>query len=240
MSRSRLRFAPVMLALAAVALLASGCSATPASPVPTSTPSPREHRSTEPGDLYAAWLDGGRMIGIVTWGSSTPTCQPFVQASSADGQDISVELTYPPEASDGCNSDLRLLAHVIGVADGVDASRDVRISIRDGDESGSAALAGFADQETGVPDQAPTAGWFADDGILLLTYGSSSCPPEVDEVERTDAGATVRFASRDRMCTMDLAPRVTPIVLPDPVDRDVAFVLTLQGDNLDGEVRVRG
>lgn len=192
-----------------------------------------------PDDLNAAWLEEGRAIGIVTWGSSTPTCHPFVEDAVADGQKVSVALDYPADASKGCDGNLVPQANLVTVPDDVDVTKDVQLSIRNGDRSGAVMLPGLPKAPTGAWTQVSSAGWFADDGILLLTWGSSSCPPEVGEVEMTDAGATAHFASEERICTMDLGPRVTPILLPESIDRTTPFTLTLQGGDLDAEIAVQ-
>src|SRR5690606_29565730 len=87
-------------------------------------------------------------------------------------------------------------------------------------------------------DYLPSAGWFDDEGIVLLTWGSSTCPPVVENVDVQDAGATVTFATEDGACTMDMVPRATLLGMTGDVDDDEDFVLTLVGGNLDGTVNV--
>jgi len=108
-----------------------------------------------------------------------------------------------------------------------------------GERTESADLDALAEAPQGQTEYTPSAGWFDDEGIVLLTWGSSSCPPVVNDVQSTDAGATVTFQEVDGVCTMDLAPRVTPILLPQEA-ADGAFELTLVGGGLDGTVAVHG
>ncbi|UNK70380.1 hypothetical protein [Microbacterium sp. H1-D42] len=244
MSPSRLRALPTAIALAAVALLATGCASSPASPAPTSgadsAPASHDHADVMPDHLDAAWLDDGRAIGIVTWGSSTPACRPAQVDATADGQTITVTLTGSPEASKGCDADLGPRADMIGVPEGVDVTKDVAVKVEGGTASETLRLSALEERPDGTGAQGASAGWFGDDGIVLLTWGSSSCVPEVGDVRMSDAGATVTLGTTTDMCTMDYAPRVTPILLPEPADRGAPFELTLVGGNLDGTVAVIG
>ena len=56
-------------ALAVAALLLAGCASSGDNT--TATAEPTEEAVPLDPDLGAAWLDGGRMIGLVTLGSST-------------------------------------------------------------------------------------------------------------------------------------------------------------------------
>jgi hypothetical protein len=247
MSISRRRQLPSALALAAVALLTVGCSTTPASPAPTSTAgSPSSTGGADAGatpvertadDVEAAWLDDGRMIAIVTWGSSS--CRPHIEDVQADGQSVAV--TVVDEKEQACTDDLAPRAVLAMLPEGIDVTKDVDLRVTFGDVEEDVDLDGLDAAPQGPSEQQPAAGWFDDDGIVLLTWGSSSCPPVASDLEMTDAGATVTFsADADRVCTMDFAPRATTITLPEERDDDALFTLTLVGDNLDGEVVVRG
>ncbi|NLA66346.1 MAG: hypothetical protein GX862_10630, partial [Leucobacter sp.] len=101
---------------------------------------------------------------------------------------------------------------------------------------GNAQLTGIAGEST---DYAPSAGWFDDHSLVLLTWGSSSCQPVVESVQAEGQTGTVTFVTEDRACTMDMAPRTT-IIAFDGIDDDAEgdFVLTLVGDNLDGTLNV--
>lgn len=240
MTSTRLRLALSALATVGVTMLIAGCTATPGASAPTSS-ADGAMTTTPPGskpnlsEVEAAWLDGGRAIAVVTWGSSA--CAPVVEAVAADGQTISVSLVNGEEKA--CTDDLVPRALFVGVPAGVDVTKDVEVSVEYGARSADADLDALAEAPQGGSDQAPSAGWFEDGGIALLTWGSSTCPPVVSQVEQSDAGATVTFEQVDRVCTMDLAPRVTTILLPDEHEGG-AFELTLVGDNLDGTVAVLG
>ena len=239
------------LALAAVSLLAAGCASNPAPPPsePGSTApggstapddEPHVHTNVDPDHLDVAWLDGGSSIALITWGSSTPTCRPVVSDASADGQTISLTLSDRPEASEGCDADLTARGDLVATPGGVDPSKDVTVSFQYEQISGAVELDGLDGDTATSSGQAPSAGWFGDDGIALLSYGSSSCRPKVSNVQLTEAGATVTFSTTTGMCTMDMAPRVTPILLPEPVESDGEFELTLSGDSLDATIPVIG
>lgn len=232
----------------AAALLVAGCAPSPGSPAPTSTSTSDDGgSSTAPtgDDVEAAWLDDGRMFAIVTWGSST--CVPIVDDVTGDGQTVTVSLVDPPSSDDAekaCTADLAPRASVAGIPEGVDPTQDVEFIVTVGDITddvdldGNATLAGTPGSPT---DYAPSAGWFDDEGAVLLTWGSSSCPPIVESIEEQAGGATVTFATEDGICTMDMAPRATVLAFSDDDDLnddDGEFVLTLVGGNLDATVPV--
>lgn len=243
-------------ALLAAAVLVVGCTVTPGEGSPTSgATEPDETVSAAPdegtgidGDIEAAWLDDGRLFAIVTLGSST--CVPIVDEVTASGQTITVGLIDSPGADGAetvCTADLAPRASIGGVPEGVDPTQDVEFIVTvdgvtdDVDLDGNTALAGIPGEST---DFLPSAGWFDDAGVVLLTWGSSTCPPIVENLEEQPGGATVTFTAQDGPCTMDMAPRATILDFSDDVDDgvddddDTAFVLTLVGDNLDGTVDV--
>lgn len=241
-----LRLALSASAVFAAALLMAGCTSSPGASTPTSsaTPDDSDSSATPPdgNDIEAAWLDDGRMFAIVTWGSST--CVPVVDEVTADGQTVTVGLVDPP-SSDGaekaCTADLSARASLGALPEGVDPTKDVEFIVTVGDVTddvdldGNPALTGTPGSST---EFAPSAGWFDDEGAVLLTWGSSTCPPIVENVEVQAGGATVTFKTEDRMCTMDMAPRATVLGFSDDIDDDGEFVLTLVGDKLDGTVTV--
>lgn len=241
-------------ALVVAALLIAGCSASSGEQPPGDQPGAQDPTSSaDPGDpgagdtpaedeIEAAWLDDGRMFAIVTWGSST--CVPMVDEVSADGQKVAVSLVNATAAEGeekACTSDLTARASIGATPADVDPTREVEFTVANGDLvddvdlDGNAALTGTPGESTSTE---PSAGWFDDDGIVLLTWGSSTCPPIVDDIERTDAGATVTFATEDGVCTMDLAPRATILGVGDHDDDEGDFVLKLVGGGLDGTVEV--
>ncbi|MGM7668001.1 hypothetical protein [Microbacterium sp. A93] len=243
---SSLRLAMSAAAVLATALLVVGCSSSPGSSTPTSDATPDDSgSSTTPvtdDDIEAAWLDNGRLFAIVTWGSST--CVPVVDEVTANGQTVTVALADAPSADGAetaCTADLAPRASIGGVPEGVDPTKDVEFVVTvdgvtdDAELDGNAALTGTPGSET---DYAPSAGWFDDEGVVLLTWGSSTCPPIVENLEEQPGGATVTFKTEDRQCTMDMAPRATMLGFSDDIDDDGDFILTLVGDNLDGAVTV--
>lgn len=244
MSLSRLRLIPSALALAAVAVLAVGCSSTPGASAPTSTsgagsaPGTPTERGAD--DVAAAWLDDGRMIAIVTWGSSTPDCQPQQAEATADGQTIEVTLDNPTDTVKECNADLGPRAVLAAVPAGVDVTKDVTAKVTWGDVARDVPLSPLKAAPRGQGEQQPSAGWFDDTGIVLLTYGSSTCPPLPETVLESNDEISVGFATIDRICTMDFAPRTTAITLSSARTGDGPYTLRLQGDDLDGEVAVIG
>lgn len=223
-------------ALAAVALLTAGCTAAPGASAPTSSAEPSGTSAPPtPGgvdEVEAAWLDGGRSFALVTWGSSS--CAPVLGDVAASGQ--SIRVTFAASAEKACTDDLAPRALMVPVPDGVDVTADVEIEVVHGERTDTVDLDGRAEAPQGPTEYEPSAGWF-DDGIVLLTWGSSSCVPVVNDVQTTDAGATVTFAEIDGVCTMDMAARLTPIMLSQ-LDDDQAFELTLVGAGLDGSVVV--
>jgi hypothetical protein len=100
-------------------------------------------------------------------------------------------------------------------------------------------LAGVAGLEGGgVAEYAPSAGWTGADGqLVLLTWGSSSCPPVVADATATGpAEITVTFADppADQVCTMDMGPRGTLVEVPGLSAPPDDAELVLAGDAFDG------
>ena len=184
------------------------------------------------------------MFAVVTWGSST--CVPSVESVSADGQAVTVELNEG-DAAEACTADLGPRASLGALPEGVDPTKDVELvvtlggSTDDIDLDGNPALTGTPGGET---EFLPSAGWFDDESLVLLTWGSSSCPPVVEDVQASGRAGTVTFATGEGVCTMDMAPRATVISFgewdddQDDDQDDDAFTLTLVGDNLDATVSV--
>lgn len=191
------------------------------------------------------------MFAVVTWGSST--CVPTVDEVTANGQSVTVALNAG-DTSQACTDDLVPRASLGAIPEGVDPTKNVELVVTLGDVTDDVDLDGNAALTAGAAGTDPSAGWFDDEGIVLLTWGSSTCAPIVENVEASDRGATVSFTTEDRVCTMDMAPRATIISLadlPDANDDDTddddtdnadqgddAFMLTLVGDNLDATIPV--
>ncbi len=242
-------FLAVSSALAA-ALVLAGCTVGPGGAAPHSTSDP----SSGPGnagtgddqdDLDAVLLDDGRMFAVVSWGSST--CLPQVGEATADGQRVLVTLVDPEgegATEQACTADLAPRASVGALPEGVDPTKDVTIVVTYGDLLDEIDVDGDPDA-SGAPGSAsefePSAAWFDDGGVVLLTWGSSSCAPVVESAEADGSTGTVTFATEeDQVCTMDMAPRATVVEFAeDDVDEDAPFQLTLVGGGLDGTVEVR-
>ena len=78
-------------------------------------------------DVEAAWLDDGRIIAVVTSGSST--CVPTAESAeiNSDGA-LAVELVEP-DADTACTRDLVPRATLVTVPNGVDPSQDLEIRV---------------------------------------------------------------------------------------------------------------
>jgi hypothetical protein len=244
---------PVLAALALLTagLAMSGCAGGAGGTAPTSTAAPTDGGSPssdggdDTDDMAAAWLDGGRMFAVVTWGSSG--CVPVVESATAEGQTVTVVLA-DATADTVCTADWAPRASASAVPDGVDPTQDVELVVTYGDVTddvdldGDPRLAGT----TGSTDYASSAGWADDGTVVLLTWGSSGCPPIVDAVEPTATGATVTFRDEERVCTMDMAPRATLLTVGEDTDdngddtAEDAFELTLVGAGLDATIPVLG
>jgi len=219
------RLLAVSAAVGLSALALAGC----ASPTPGSSAAPTSDVVTDT-ELDAAWLDDGRAVGIVTLGSST--CVPMAGEPTYDAatSTLTVELTDPEGAA--CTRDLVPRASVVSLPAGVDPTKDLEIVVTgmyagDTDLDGDPALTGVAGQPT---EYAPSAGWFDENGFVILTWGSSSCAPVVEDVQATGpAEVTVTFETpaADQVCTADMAPRVTVVEVADlEEDSDVQLILT--------------
>lgn len=225
-------------------LLFSGCTASPGSTAPSSTPVPSASAGGEADDfddMEAAILDDGRMFAVVTWGSST--CVPQVDTVSANGQTVSVELVET-DANAVCTADMAQRASVGALPEGVDPTKEISLQVTYGDVSDDVDVDGDA-SFMGTPGSSteylPSAAWFDDGSLVLLTWGSSGCPPVVEELSASGATGTATFVTDDdKACTMDMAPRATIISFGDDQVEDDDFTLTLVGGGLDGTVSVRG
>lgn len=222
--------------LFSVALALGGCTAEqPEGGAQTAAP---DNGSSSSG-VEAVWLDDGRMIGVVTQGSSS--CVPFAGDVTAQGQEVTVMLSDTIEGQEDrpCTADYTARTTVVGAPDGVNPKEDVRLHVQYGDLNASVELDGESDL-TGVPgtptEYLPSAAWVQDDtGIVLLTWGSSTCLPIVERVDETDAEVTVHFKSVDGVCTMDIVPRATMIGLAEKNDDRT---LALVGGGLDATLSV--
>lgn len=208
------------VSLAVGALLFAGCtSATPGGD------------ATDPAvseiEVAAGWLDGGRTVAVVTWGSSS--CVPIAEdvTLGADGT-VAVELGGIDPAA-VCTADFAPRATLVGLPDGADAGDGIDLVVTLDDVRGEVSL----DAYTGgaVAEYTPSAGWVADDLFAILTWGSSSCAPVIGNVEEiAEAEVSVFFADLgERPCTMDMAPRVVLAGIAG-VSHDGATVTLSGGD----------
>jgi hypothetical protein len=220
----RLLALPVALLLAGGAL--AGCASQAAS-APSSSPT---DDAGEEFEMDAAWLDDGRIIGLVTMGSSG--CVPMAEEATleADGS-LSVTLVEP-EADTVCTTDYAPRVTLVEVPEGVDPAEDLAITVTGDGFTATTELEGAAGLEGGgMTEYLPSAGWTETDGqFVLLTWGSSSCVPVIEKVEASGpAEVTVTFQTppADQVCTMDMAPRATVAFVEGlEEDSDVSLVLT--------------
>lgn len=233
MNTSR-RVRPLALAavLAAGAVLLAGCAtATPAPAGASSAPSSPDADAAGALEVAAGWLDGGRMIALVTWGSSG--CVP-----TASGVALQVDGTLSVTLDDGpadrtCTADYAARVTPVALPDGVDPAQNLALVVTGGQgERGETELAGVAGlSSSGATDYAPSAGWVGDSLIAVLTWGSSSCPPQVAAVSApTPAEVAVSFTDppADQVCTMDMGPRAF-VVSVDGLDVTDKTSVTLSG-----------
>jgi hypothetical protein len=225
----------VPLAIVAAALALAGCaSGTPAATPSTSASTPAASPSTE-AKLAAGWLENGRAIGVVTWGSST--CVPVGGAASVDGETISIPLSDAADEG-ACTRDYVPRVTLVATPDGVDPAADHIVAVTGGAAAAQAKLAGVAGLggPSAAPTDGPSAGWTAEEGLfVLVTYGSG-CSPQVKEVAATgDAEVTVTFAKppAGQVCTMSYGPRASVAQVSGlKASEDVTAVLN--GDGLQG------
>lgn len=227
------------LSALAAALLIAGCTATPGAVTPTSTSSPSGNDADDFDDIEGTLLDDGRMFAVVTWGSST--CVPQVDTVTGNGQTVAVTLV-DVDADEPCTADMAPRASIGALPEGVDPTQDITLQVTFGDASDDVEISGSP--VTGVPGEStdflPSAGWIDDGTLVLLTWGSSGCPPVLGELEASGNTGTATFVTEeDKACTMDMAPRATLLSFGDDVVDD-DFTLTLVGGGLDGTVSVRG
>ena len=219
-------------ALAATGLALTGCASSPGGPgSPSIAPDP---------DLGAAWLDSGRMVGLVTLGSGT--CVPGVEGAPEVDDDgvLHVELAMP-EATQPCTSDLVPRVTFVDLPDGVDPEEDLEIEVTGDEYYGLVQLDGVAGLDpSGETDYQPSAGWAtAPNQFVILTWGSSTCLPQMEDIEVTGpAEVTVSYATppSDQVCTRDMVPQGA-VTAVSGLEADSGVELVLAGGTFLG-VRV--
>ncbi|GAA5201726.1 hypothetical protein [Microbacterium jejuense] len=238
-ARSRSLATGVGLALLAVGLLTACASPAGSGSTPTSA-APSAAASDGPAkeiDADVAWLDGGRMIGLVTQGSST--CIPVAGDVAYTNGVLDVELLDPPEAT-ACTMDLVPRVTPVAVPPDVDPTQELEIRFT-GDYTGDADVDGVAGLTGGgQTDYLPSAGWTGEDGqFVILTWGSSSCVPVISDValtSPTEVAVTFADPPADQVCTADMAPRAVVAQVEGASD-DAEVTAVLTGDSFEG-VRV--
>jgi hypothetical protein len=231
MTTTPLRVIAAAAALSLAALL-GGCASASQGPAPTLSDAPAAGGEVE---LAAAWLDGGHGIGVVSWGSST--CTPIAGEPTYSDGVVTVELS--DVEGQACTRDYVPRGTFVTLPAGVDPSRDLEIAVT-GTYAGKVVLPGdttlSADPAT---EYLPSAGWFDSEGFLLLSWGSSTCAPQLEKAEATAAGevtATFVTPPADQVCTADMAPRVT-VGSVTGLEGDTGAELVLVGGGFD-DVRV--
>ncbi|MDX2377809.1 hypothetical protein M4I32_13465 [Microbacterium sp. LRZ72] len=228
----RRRAAATAGGLMLIAALA-GCASAPGGEPTESRSAPSETAEIE---ADAAWLDEGRMIGLVTWGSST--CVPGVEQTTVlDDGTLVVELAEPP-ADEPCTADYAPRITLVDVPEGVDPALDLAIEVTGGGIDGEISLDGVPGLDpSGMTEYLPSAGWADEDGVfVLLTWGSSTCIPVISSVVATGpAEVTVTFETppEDQICTMDVVPR-PELVSVEGLEERGGVTAVLVGDEFDG------
>ncbi|MCR2764944.1 hypothetical protein NQ152_15660 [Microbacterium sp. zg.B48] len=217
----RLLALPVAVLLTGLAL--AGCAA-PVAGAPSSSPAAG---GGEEQEIDAAWLDDGRMIGLVTQGSSG--CVPTAEDATLDGSVLTVTLVGP-DADTACTADYGPRVSLVVLPAGVDPTQDLEIRVTGDGWRGDTDLDGVPGLTAGgTTDYAPSAGWTDADGqFVILTWGSSTCAPMVETVTLSGPSeVTVLFATppTDQVCTMDLAPRAVLAVAEGLADDAETFAV---------------
>lgn len=187
-------------------------------------------------EVSAAWLDDGRMIGLVTQGSST--CIPVAEDAELKGSTLTVTFAAA-EGDQACTSDFVPRVTVVGVPEGVDPSKDLEIVVKGDGEQGDTDLDGVPGLAGpgGETDYLPSAGWTGDDGqFVILSWGSSTCVPAIENTEVTAVDEiTVTFVTppADQVCTMDMAPRGVVAAVSGVEDEDAEVFAILEGAEFD-------
>lgn len=238
----RLLTASVVLGFVAVL---SACATPNAAggPAPVASATPETDGGVKAGiELDAAWLDGGRMIAIVTAGSTS--CAPMGDAIGyADGV-LEVAFVESPEDA-ACTNDIASRATLVALPEGVDPTKDLEIHVTGAEYVGETDLDGVAGLVGGgETDYTPSAGWLDADGqFVVVTWGSSSCLPVLQDAAATGPSeVTVTFQTPDaegQVCTMDMAPRGLVVTVAG-LEEDANTTLVLTGGGVDARTKILG
>ncbi|WP_341994593.1 hypothetical protein MRBLWH7_002314 [Microbacterium sp. LWH7-1.2] len=233
--RSRSLLAGLGLALLAAGLTACAMPAGSGGATPTTAATGDDDDSSNEQEVGAAWLDGGRMIGIVTQGSST--CIPVAEEATYDDGVMMVTLV-DAEGDEACTADLVPRVTLVGTPADVDPVNGVQIEVTGDGWHGDTDLEGVAGLAVGgETDYMPSAGWTDVDGqFVILSWGSSSCAPQVESAEPTSVTeVTVTFVTppAEQVCTMDMAPRGVVTAVNGLEDEDAETFAILTGGEFD-------
>ncbi len=224
MSRHRLTLIAAIGAglLAAGALTGCATAASTQGSTPASSSTPDAEGTASADSIQVGWLEGGAAIALVTLGSSS--CPPVVEGEpSVEGTTLTVVLADSPRTT--CTRDMAPRATLVSVPTGVDPTAGLAVRVT-GVAEGAAMLPGLAAASASPEQFTSSAGWVGRDLLAVLTYGSSGCPPVVESVTAAGSELAVQFATppADRICTMDLAPRVTVADVTGVAGPDVTSV----------------
>ena len=192
------------------------------------TAEPAETDSGVITELDAAWLDGGRMIGLITQGSST--CIPTAEdVSYADGV---LQVNLVDDAEGVCTADFAPRVSLVAVPDDVDASENLAIEVTGG-YTGEVTLPGVEGLVfESTSDQTPSAGWTTTGARSSFSSGvRRAARKSITTAEITgDAAITVSLSGvpADKVCTADIAPN-GQITVVDGLGGVADVALTLTG-----------
>ncbi len=213
--------------LGAGALALAGC-ASAATPEPTETAGAGAGIDAPAWEVDAAWIDGGRQIVLVTEGSST--CIPFAGDVTVEADGTVAVTLQDAEGDVVCTRDLVPRPTLVSLPDGIEAGKDVNLVVTYGDLLAETSLEVYA----GPPaeEYMPSVALVSADQLAILTWGSSSCAPLVQDAALDGETVTVAFVEppADKVCTMDMAPRV---VLAQVEGADTASSVTLTGGGVE-------
>lgn len=227
--RAPLRRLLAVAGVVSVAVLMSAC----ATGAPGAAPSSSPDDATQPMLIDAAWLDGGRHIGVVSQGSST--CVPTTDSAEVQ-VDGTLAVTFAePDPETPCTADYAPRVSLVEVPAGVNPAADLEIVVTGAGVDGSATLAGVSGLSVGgETDYLPSAGWTSIEGTFaVLLWGSSGCKEYITSTSVTgDASVTASLSGipADKVCTADIAPNAV-LAFADGLAgaQDVELTLTSAG-----------
>lgn len=200
MARRNLALLAALVAVSLTAFL-GGCASSSSDSPPSENP-----QETLDTNLDAAWLDGGRMVGLITMGSST--CVPTAEGAYADSV---LQVTLTDDAEGACTSDIAPRVSLVSLPEDVDPSENLAIEVSGAGFGGEITLPGVDGLAfESASEQAPSAGWTTTEGsLIVLLWGSSDCPELVTGIEvtsETAATASLSGVPADKACTADYVP----------------------------------